>query len=551
MRQRALSPPPLGPGRPNLVLSGCSGSGKTTVGRLAAQALGMPFLDLDQLIEARCGVSVEEIFRIGGERGFRRAEARILEEAARLSGTVIASGGGAVLHPNAFAALARDALVVVLSAEARELRRRLARDRPRPLLLEVGVETLLEERATAYRAAGPVLDTTALAPEPAASRVAELYRERVGRAEQSISIPSPGGSYPYLVGGPGRQGLASLLESQLPGTSKVVVVSDPAVASTAGKQLAGLLAGSGRRVLRVELPAGEAAKQLPALAALWARLLELGVERQDLLVAVGGGATLDAAGFAAATLGRGLPWVTAPTTVLAMVDAAIGGKVAIDHAGTKNSVGAFHPPLAVIIDPAWLDTLDPDLRRDGLAEVVKSAVLASPSCLDLLADAPLGEGGIPSNLEWATEQAVRVKAAYVGADPYDLDLRQALNLGHTYAHGLEVASGYRLSHGRAVALGLRAAAGLGTELGLTPAPLARRIGQVLKHLGLDHPVPPGLDHDAVLRAVEHDKKRRGHGVPFLVPGELGAVLVEGLPLSRALEPLWSLDARPLAAASAR
>jgi 3-dehydroquinate synthetase len=202
-------------------------------------------------------------------------------------------------------------------------------------------------------------------------------------------------------------------------------------------------------------------------------------------------------------------------------------------------VGAFHHPRAVVCAPELLATLPATAARDGLAEVVKAACLASPLLLDYLERCQAFGDGLPSHLSWLIEQAVRIKAAYVAADPDDHALRQSLNLGHTYAHGLEAASDYRVSHGRAVAVGLLAASRLGVSLGRTPEELPDRLHAALERLALLEPLPP-IDSDRVRAAVAMDKKSRGGAPAFVVPTAGGAVLVRGVDLELALRPLWEV-----------
>ena len=246
-------------------------------------------------------------------------------------------------------------------------------------------------------------------------------------------------------------------------------------------------------------------------------------------MAIGGGAVLDAAGFCAATYARGIALVNVPTTLLSMVDASLGGKVAIDHAGAKNLVGSFHPPRLVLADPAVLASLPERELRTGLAEVVKAGILASPLLLDVL------ETEDPTAiLEWIVEQSVRIKAGYVAADPRDAGVRRSLNLGHTFAHAIESASDYAVSHGEAVASGLVAAARLGTHHGITDPAVEERTLSILEHLGLPTSPPAGLDTDRMLSAIAADKKRRSGKAVFVVPAPGGAALLEGLDPAEAL-----------------
>jgi shikimate kinase/3-dehydroquinate synthase len=533
--------PALGGGRANLVLSGFSATGKSSVGALVAELLEMPFVDLDQVAERRAGRSVAELFSTLGEARFRELESELLLEAVRLSGTVIATGGGAVLHPE-FAVLAAGSVAVVLTASPEEIEARLVDAPTRPLLARTPgarIRELLAERAFAYSTAGYEVESRSRSIPEVAALVADRYRAEEMSTSLAVAVAGPQGDYPVVVGAGSRDRLDGLLNYQLPRTGRVVVVSDRAVAGTAGALVAAALQQAGREVVAMAVPEGESAKQIAAVAELWDSFQSLAVDRGDVVVAVAGGAGLDAIGFAAATWGRGVPWVTVPTTILAMVDASIGGKVAIDREGAKNAVGAFHHPRAVVCDPELLTTLPAQVAKDGLAEVVKSAVLASPLLLDVLVQTTGAGEGLPPHLSWLIEQAARIKAAYVAADPEDHGLRQSLNLGHTYAHGLEAASGYRVSHGRAVAVGLVAAARLGAGLSLTAGDVPAQLQQALDRLGLLEPLP-ALDRSRVRTAVLLDKKRRGGEPAFVVPAANGAALVSGIELDQALEPLWEL-----------
>ncbi|HXF56381.1 MAG TPA: bifunctional shikimate kinase/3-dehydroquinate synthase [Actinomycetota bacterium] len=576
-----LPAPPLPPGRPLLVVTGFMGTGKTEAGGRAARLLELPFLDLDRVVAGRAGRPVREVFALEGEEGFRRREREAVREAARLSGAVVATGGGAPLDGASFGELARAGRVVVLQASPEEVERRLARvggAGDRPLLgpdPPARIRALLEERAPAYAAAGELLDTTGLGPEEVAARLAARYPGPSGGPFR-LEVAGPEGPYPVLVGPGALASLPRALSDLLPSGAPVAVVADRAVEESVGRPVAELLAAAGLEVrLRVGLPPGEEAKSASVVADLWARFARAGLDRTGAVVAVGGGAALDAAGFAAATYARGVRLVNVPTTLLAMVDASLGGKVGIDHAGVKNLVGAFHHPALVVADPLVLCTLPSRALRWGLAECVKAAVLASPLVLEVLkgwagllteasSDGPpdQGRGGAPggppdeargrvpgrpwlqdrlSALAWVVEQAVRVKAAYVAADPEDGELRHSLNLGHTFGHGIEGATGYAVPHGEAVAVGLLAAARLGARAGVTDPALEGRLARLLRALGLPTRPPEGLDPGRVAAAMAGDKKRRAGRLVFVVPAPGGAALLEGVPMKEALEVLFAAE----------
>jgi shikimate kinase/3-dehydroquinate synthase len=542
-----LAAPSLPAGGPRLVLTGFMGTGKSTAGREAAALLGMTFVDLDRLIEARERRSIREIFAADGEPGFRLLERTALADAARLSSTVVATGGGAVMQVEAFDDLARGAEVVVLTADPEVISRRIGgsgagRGR-RPMLageeVEARILRLSAERAERYAAVGAPLDTSSAIRGVAGPEAAERYRRRAGDVPRvRIDVPGPGDApYPVVLGRGALARLPAELCDALPSCTTVAVAAEPAASEAAGVSVVAALRDAGLRVVPVRVSGGEAGKTVDAVVALWEAFREARLSRSDAVVAVGGGATLDAVGFAAATYARGVPLVNVPTTLLAMVDASLGGKVAIDHADVKNLVGSFHHPSLVVADPGTLETLPPSLVRHGLAEAVKEAVLASPAMLDVLGSEPLDDDGLPRHLDWVVEQAVRIKAAYVGSDPFDRDVRHSLNLGHTFAHAIESASGYGVAHGDAVAMGTVAAARLGERLGVTPAGSAERLSDLSVKLGLPDAVPPGTDRDAMIAAIGSDKKRRGERTVFVVPAPGGAVLVEGLDPGEALAAL--------------
>ena len=523
-----LPAPPLAGGRANLVLAGFMGTGKTAVGREVAAELALPFLDLDDAIARQAGRSVAEIFATEGEAGFRARERLALRDAACLSGTVIATGGGAPLQRASFAPLAASGLVVLLTADPDELARRLGEAQDRPLLqpdVRGRIGELLDARRTEYDRLGEPVVTTGRPIADVARDVVRRYREAQPQAAVSLTVPTGGTTTRVIVGHGTLARSAGALREALPGTVRAAIVTDAAVADTHAAAVAAALREAGiEPVGPITLPAGEDAKRADVLAWLWDRLRDEDLDPSSAIVAVGGGSALDVAGFAAATYARGLPLVNVPTTVLAMADAAVGGKVAIDHAGAKNLVGAFHPARLVIADPAACETLPTEVLRQGLAEVVKSLVLAAPAALALAADAPL---------DWSVEQSLRVKAAYVGADPLDRGVRRALNLGHTYAHAIESASDYLVPHGDAVAIGLVAAARLGAFLGTCDPGLALRVADVLQRLGLPT-VAPDLDEDRLLAALSADKKRAAGKARFVVPAEGGAALVTGVDPREAL-----------------
>lgn len=496
--------PDVGPG---IVLVGMPGSGKSTVGRLVAERLGRPFVDTDVVFERLHGTPVPEYLREHGEPVFREAEAAAVAEACGRRGAVIGAGGGAILDPLNRWALWHHGFVVWLDLPPDALVARLRSDgvaRPTFQPYDAGrLATVLADRLPCYRAADLRLDA---AREPARIADAILARRShpVGRrlVDAEVTRAHPIGPAKARV----VLGVDLDLGSLVPHGLAVVDERVDAVLPARG---------------RLDVRGGERAKRMRGLERVLEWLARQRVEREEPLVAVGGGTVGDLAGTAAALFNRGLPLVQVPTTWLAQADSAIGGKVAVDLPGAKNAVGAFWPPVAVLADLAFLRTLALARRRDGMAESVKSALIGDPTLWRLietrgrraLRDDEAGRYAI-------VERSARLKLAVCERDPFESGERRTLNLGHTIGHALEVESGYRLPHGTAVALGLRAVASIAAGRGADPE-LPARLDAVLSTLGFA--LRRAFDADAVRAALATDKKRRDGRQRWILPMEVGRV----------------------------
>jgi shikimate kinase/3-dehydroquinate synthase len=438
----------------HLVLVGFMGAGKTTLGRQLAERLGRSFHDTDEEQERWTQLSIPEIFERFGEESFRDGEANALDGLmSRAEPLVISLGGGAV--------------------ETARVRERLRE--ALTIFVPVDLETAWERSRGTDRP---------LAADEAEFRARYEGRGRLYEEVADATVSDLAGA--VLAAGGVRVESAALerLGELIPGDGPVELVADARVAGIYGME-AQLGLGDRLRATH-ELPSGEEAKSVAVADRLW-RALRL--DRGGTVVALGGGCTTDTAGFVAATYMRGLDWVAVPTTLVGQVDAAIGGKTAIDLPGAKNLVGAFHWPVRTVVDPALLETLPETEVLNGRAEIVKTGLLAGE---------PLWE--LPA------AEAVRACAAFKTAiclrDPHDRGERQQLNLGHTFAHALEAAAGYDLPHGRAVALGLLAALRLS---GLETNAVEREL----------RPERARVDRERAWAALARDKKVVG-GVPKLV-----------------------------------
>jgi shikimate kinase/3-dehydroquinate synthase len=492
------------------VFIGFMGAGKSTVAAEVAGALGVEALDSDRLLEATLGHSIAEEFERGGEASFRAAEenlaCRLLADAGR--GSVIALGGGSVLSQRVREAL-EPHVAVLLDIDAQAAWRRvgvgpgkekrpLADDQEAFFALHASRASLYEGLADAILpATGPRIGSRAL---PALRALSEAPR-----GTRLLWASAASGDYPVLVG----RGLAQpeVCEKVWPldrAKSRAFCVSDRSVAPLYAERL-------GAMQELIEISPGEGNKTLASAEVVWGALVSGGMTRADHVVALGGGVVGDLAGFCAATYQRGVPVVHVPTTLVAQVDSAYGGKTGVDLPQAKNYVGAYHQPAGVLVDPDTLDTLPEREFAAGYVEVLKTALIAGGELWErVAADEPVDESMILA--------CARMKLAVVGEDERDAGRRQVLNLGHTVGHALETVTGYgRYRHGEAVGLGLLAALRLSGTLELRAT-----VEELLEARGLPV-VLDGEDVEEIVAATMRDKKRTGKDVPFVLverPGDV-------------------------------
>lgn len=278
----------------------------------------------------------------------------------------------------------------------------------------------------------------------------------------------------------------------------------------------------------IQVPAGEEHKTLATIKTIYDQLLAAGIDRTGTLIALGGGVIGDMAGFAAATFMRGIPFVQCPTTLLAMVDASVGGKSGVDLPQGKNLVGAFKQPTAVLADINSLQTLPAHQFAAGMAEIIKHSLINNPSLFARIEnaawEAPAQQ--TPAALQGLIVEAIQVKRNIVQEDPFELGRRALLNLGHTFAHAIEWVSAFQIEHGHAVAMGLVAAAHLSARLGHCPGEVQQRIETALEHSGLPTRIPAHLDSQELYKAMGHDKKKMGRSLRFVLLRDIGDAFLE-------------------------
>ena len=546
----------------NIVITGFMGSGTTSVGQEIARLLDWEFLDMDAIIEQRAGKSIAEIFAQEGEPVFREMEAALCRELAARSRVVIATGGGALVAEANREVMARRGLVVCLTCAPGELWRRLEAATDRPMLYTADrrarIESLLAQRTPAYARITHQIDTTAQSVKDAAWQILKLWQATqpdspqveetrflanqgfagengfLGRDQTVIPVRSPAGDYLIYLGRGLRKRAGELLR-QANLTGKVGLVSNSTVGPLYAESVESALRRAGFEVARCLAPDGEVYKTLDTIRTLYDSFIEAGLDRDSVVLALGGGVVGDMAGFAAATYLRGVSFVQMPASLLAMVDSSVGGKVAVDHPRGKNLIGAFKQPALVIADLDLLDTLPPAEYRSGLAEIIKAGIIASPPLFEYLE-----RGGSGTSL-WPIAEAIRIKVDVVEEDPYERGRRAILNLGHTFAHAIELLGDFQMRHGEAVSIGLVAAARTAEALELAKEQISPRVTACLRR----HDLPtelPGYTPEAIWEAMGGDKKRRGGKLRFVLPRAIGDVIVtDEVPREVVLDVLCSMQ----------
>ncbi len=526
----------------DVVLIGLPGSGKSVIGKRLASRHAATFIDVDERIESAAGRSIPEIFADDGEAAFRILERSAIADlgpADRAADVrrVIATGGGAIVDPRNRWALYRDRTTVWLAGRPEVLAQRLRRSpHARPLVSSrdpIGTIRDLATRRERFYAAARIHQSGVAEVHGVVDAIEERLPDVVTAAANGTTLLRAATPIGRIVLGDGILVDALAAELGALGAKRAIVVSEPGAWDAVGERAASGLRERGWTVARVLLPEGEAAKRLGIVESAARELASLRVERLEPLVAIGGGALGDAAGFLAAIYLRGVPLIAVPTTLVAQIDSAIGGKTGLNLPEGKNLVGAFHQAAAILIDVAVLRTLPERQLRSALGEAVKMAALGDERLFELLeargpsiarGDAAVFESGAVAEL---VERAGWAKVEVVLADERERGPaagRIALNLGHSLGHAVEAAAGYGgLLHGEAVGYGLRAALRIGVEVGVTPLERAGRIARLLDAMGLaTEPLPYSLE--AVLGHLATDKKHAAGRLRWVLPTAGGIVV---------------------------
>ena len=498
-------------------------TGKTTVGKGLAEQLGYAFVDTDELIAERSGQSVAEIFREKGEAAFRRMESEIAQELGEKEGFVVSTGGRLMLDPANAAALSRRGRVFCLVATPKEILDRVSKDKhtKRPLLeapnpMQQIVE-LMQQREEDY-SRFPQMVTSERTADDVTRNLVGIFQ---ANPDLRMSITASDLHYEFIVGG-----------GILPFISLLAGIDGP-IAVITDSNIGPLYAEScGPADAVISIPPGQQQKTLTTVQSICEELVEKGFDRSTTIIALGGSVISGLAGFVAATYMRGIDIVQCPTSLLAMADTSIGGKAGINLPQGKNLIGAFKQPKAVIVDVATLQSLSPREFASGMAEVIKHGLIGDP---DLFArienDTWVRTAGelqpAMAELQTLVTQAIQVKINIIQEDPFDRSRRAVLNLGHTFAHALEIVTDHAVRHGEAVAMGLVAAANLSARLGHCSAELQNRIEAALESTALPTRIPADVNPQRLLKVMASDKKKKAGRLRFVLLRDIGDVFVTG------------------------
>ena len=514
-----------------IVLVGLMGAGKTSIGRRMAVQLGLPFRDADAEIELAAGCTIPEIFSRYGEPAFRDGERRVIARLLTGEPMVLAYGGGAFMDASTRAATRRDAVSVWLRCSVPTLVKRVAGRENRPLLADGDRENTLrkltEVRNPVYAEADVIVDCGDEAPDVTTGQVLDALT--AWTPPRRLSVVLSQSSYDVVIGDGLLARAGALLAPVLP-QKRAVVVTDRAVAALHLDTLMAALAETGFVATAVVIPGGEAGKNLETWQTVVGELLSARVERRTAVIALGGGVVGDLAGFAAATVLRGLPFVQIPTTLLAQVDSSVGGKTGVNTGFGKNLVGAFYQPRIVLADTGVLATLPPRELRAGYAEIAKAGLIGDAGFFDWCEryGAAVVGGDREAQAE-AVKRACAFKAGVVGDDEREEkpnDGRALLNLGHTFGHALEADYGYDggLLHGEGVAVGLGLAFKLSARLGHCSRDDAERVLAHMASVGMAadlRMLNRRFSASALVGHMQRDKKVRDGALHFVLVRGIG------------------------------
>ncbi|HEX6110251.1 MAG TPA: 3-dehydroquinate synthase [Ktedonobacteraceae bacterium] len=531
-----------------IFLTGLSGSGKSTVGRQVAELLRWDFIDTDTLLSERCGMPVGQVLVEYGEQRFRQMEYEVLISATDDNRLVIATGGGVIISEANRAFMREHGLTVYLETSVETAWQRVqeqihqyGKDAVRPLVGETNgqhrLQDLYDVRKQWYEQAALCINTDKDPPDLVTRRIAAFalaggYLNSSSLPQETVTLQLGKITSQAVVEWSGLHHLS--LSLQAAGFSKrVFVVTDSDVGLLYIEPIQDLLADAGFVPRIFTIPAGESSKSLQHWQQILDWLVEQKADHQEAIVALGGGVVGDLAGFVAATYHRGVPLIQVPTSLLAQVDSAIGGKTGINHPLGKNLIGAFYQPRLIIVDPAFLLTLSERVYHEGWAEIVKYGMILDADLFEMLEEqTSLLHTRDATLLTRIITRCIQLKMDIVQRDERDGGLRNILNYGHTFGHALEATTEYGTwLHGEAVAIGMEVAGQIAVARGLLTNEHALRQHELLQVLNL--PIRcSGIDAESVLERMQRDKKVRAGRTRWVLPTRIGhAKVFDDIPIT--------------------
>ncbi|RMD60242.1 MAG: 3-dehydroquinate synthase, partial [Nitrospirae bacterium] len=504
-----------------IVLTGFMATGKSSTGRELAKRLGYEFVDTDELIVEREGMSIKEIFEKKGEPYFRELEKRIVKEVSKRDSVVIAPGGGAIKDEENMRALKRNGIMICLRAEPEEILRRVkSEEGVRPLLNVPDplseIKRLLREREKFYREADFSLDTD----DKDVDTVVDEIIKKLGLYAHRVHVGLGKRSYDIFVSRDLIGKIGIYTKAFRP--TKVAVISNPNVFSIYGDALIHALKEEDIDYETFLIPDGEQYKDLFWVSYLYDKMLGSKLDRGSVLIALGGGVIGDITGFVASTYMRGISYIQLPTTLLAQVDSSVGGKTGVNHPLGKNMIGSFWQPSLVIIDINTLKTLPEREFRAGMAEVIKYGVIYDNLLFEALRKKREEILELSDELIHIIRRCCQIKSEVVSKDEREEGLRAILNFGHTIGHAIEAATGYTsLLHGEAIAIGMCMAAELSVELGLLNRASANMIKELIDAYGLPTEIREEFSIDTIMEVMRIDKKFYSGSLRFVLLEDIG------------------------------
>ncbi|MCH8306129.1 MAG: 3-dehydroquinate synthase [Candidatus Marinimicrobia bacterium] len=514
----------------NIYIVGFMGAGKSVVGKLLAEKLERKYYDTDSLIEKAADKTISELFEESGEEQFRSVESSVLKKVSLEKNAVISCGGGLLLQEENRKIMSETGTIIFLDTSPETLLTRLIKSNDnRPLLKGLSdtekldkIKEMLTDRLPHYRSSDYSVNSDDKSIEDVVNAVIKVFTA----STPALIVELGERSYPIYI----QQGISSKIGkiiSDLHLGKKIAIVTDEIVSKLHLEAIDKLLSDAGFEVLNVKIPAGESSKSLAVMSTLYDRLLEERFERNSTVIALGGGVVGDLAGFAAATLLRGLNFVQVPTTLLAQVDSSVGGKVGINHAMGKNLIGSFYQPNAVIIDTDFLSTLPQKELMCGMAEVIKYGLILD---YEFAKDISINFSEIlklndSEQIIHLIKRCVELKAEVVAKDEQERGLRRILNFGHTFGHSIEsVLPRGSITHGEAVAFGMRAAIRLSELLELLSSDQSEEALNLVKKINLPDSIRE-LTVAEIIDTMSSDKKVKEGEIHFVLLDKIGSAVI--------------------------